>query len=60
MAGKLLELETKKLPDKFGAGNHKPESGSIVAFNGLLAANLIDTKQLYLLFQNDTVILRIE
>jgi len=43
MAGKLLELETKKLLNKFGAGNHKPGSGSAAAFNGLLAANLIHT-----------------
>jgi Zn-dependent peptidase ImmA (M78 family)/formiminotetrahydrofolate cyclodeaminase len=43
MAGKLLELETKKLLIKFGAGNHKPGSGSAAAFNGLLAANLIHT-----------------
>lgn len=43
MIGKLLELETKKLLNKFGAGNHKPGSGSATAFNGLLAANLIHT-----------------
>lgn len=43
MAGKLLELETKKLLNKFGAGNHKPGSGSAAAFSGLLGANLIHT-----------------
>ncbi|HET8963933.1 MAG TPA: cyclodeaminase/cyclohydrolase family protein [Chitinophagales bacterium] len=43
MIGNLLQLETKELLTKFGAGNHKPGSGSAAAFNGLLAANLIHT-----------------
>jgi len=43
MNGKLLELATNKLLEKFGAGNHKPGSGSAAAFNGMLSANLIHT-----------------
>ena len=43
MTRKLLELETNKLLKKFGSGNHKPGSGSAVAFHGLLSANLIHT-----------------
>jgi len=44
MDGKsLLSLPTKELLDKFGAGNHKPGSGSAAAFQGMLSAKLIHT-----------------
>ncbi len=39
----LLSLPTDKLLEKFGAGNHKPGSGSAAAFQGMLAAQLIHT-----------------
>lgn len=39
----LLEISTKQLLKKFGAGNHKPGSGSAAAFQGLLSAQLIRT-----------------
>ncbi len=39
----LLELETSKLLKKFGDGNHKPGSGSAVALQGMLSAQLIRT-----------------
>lgn len=39
----LLELVTKQLLAKFGMGSHKPGSGSAVAFEGMLAAQLIRT-----------------
>jgi formiminotetrahydrofolate cyclodeaminase len=40
---KLIELSTKELLEKFGAGNHKPGSGSAAAFQVLLSAQLIRT-----------------
>jgi formiminotetrahydrofolate cyclodeaminase/Zn-dependent peptidase ImmA (M78 family) len=43
MNGKLIELPTEKLLEKFGAGNHKPGSGSAAALQGLLSAQLILT-----------------
>ena len=39
----LIELSTNKLLEKFGAGKHKPGSGSAAAFQGLLSAQLIRT-----------------
>jgi formiminotetrahydrofolate cyclodeaminase/Zn-dependent peptidase ImmA (M78 family) len=43
MAGRLLDLSVSMLLAKFGAGSHKPGSGSAAAFQGLLAAQLIKT-----------------
>jgi formiminotetrahydrofolate cyclodeaminase len=43
MVEKLLDLATGKLLEKFGAGNHKPGSGSASAFQGLLAAQMLLT-----------------
>lgn len=44
MEGKLIiELPANVLLDKFGAGSHKPGSGSAVAFQGMLSAQLIKT-----------------
>lgn len=43
MTGKLIDLVTKKLLEKFGAGEHKPGSGSASAFQGLLSAQLLIT-----------------
>jgi len=43
MEGKLLDLATKKLLIKFGAGNHKPGSGSAAAFQGMLSSHLLHT-----------------
>lgn len=43
MNGNLLKLSTENLLEKFGAGNHKPGSGSAVAFQGMLSANLVHT-----------------
>ena len=43
MAKHLLDLQAAKLLKKFGAGNHKPGSGSAAAYQGLLAAQLIRT-----------------
>ena len=40
---KLLELSTEKLLEKFGAGSHKPGSGSAAALQGMLSAKLIIT-----------------
>lgn len=40
---KLIILPAEDLLNKFGAGNHKPGSGSAAAFQGLLAAQLILT-----------------
>ena len=40
---KLLELSTEKLLEKFGAGSHKPGSGSAAALQGMLSAKLILT-----------------
>lgn len=39
----LLEGTVKKLMEKFGAGNHKPGSGSAAAFQGMISAKLIST-----------------
>ncbi|GHB53898.1 cyclodeaminase/cyclohydrolase family protein [Mongoliitalea lutea] len=39
----LLELPTKELMDKIGAGSHKPGSGSAAALNGILSCKLILT-----------------
>ncbi|MEE9339098.1 MAG: cyclodeaminase/cyclohydrolase family protein [Methylococcaceae bacterium] len=39
----LLELSADKLLTKFGAGEHKPGSGSAAAFHGMLSAQLIRT-----------------
>lgn len=43
MSARLLDLTTAQLLDKFGAGNHKPGSGSAAAFQGILAARLLQT-----------------
>lgn len=39
----LLEETVKDLLEKFGAGNHKPGSGSAAAFQGMVSAKLIST-----------------
>lgn len=39
----LIDLQVKTLLKKFGAGNHKPGSGSAVALEGMLAAEMIKT-----------------
>lgn len=39
----LLSLPASKLLEKFGAGSHKPGSGSAAALHGLLACKLIST-----------------
>jgi formiminotetrahydrofolate cyclodeaminase/Zn-dependent peptidase ImmA (M78 family) len=39
----LIDLQVKTLLKKFGAGNHKPGSGSAVALKGMLAAEMIRT-----------------
>ena len=39
----LLDVPTRKLLEKFGAGEHKPGSGSAAAFHGLLSASLLQT-----------------
>ncbi len=41
--GKLIELSTEELLEKFGSGKHKPGSGSAAAFQGMLSAKLIHT-----------------
>jgi len=43
MQGNLLDLQVSTLLDKFGAGNHKPGSGSAAALQGMLSAKLILT-----------------
>ncbi|MEO1031880.1 MAG: cyclodeaminase/cyclohydrolase family protein [Bacteroidota bacterium] len=43
MDAKLLDITTKELLEKFGAGNHKPGSGSAAAFQGMIAAKLLVT-----------------
>lgn len=43
MTGKLINLPTSDLLAKFGAGNHKPGSGSAVALQGILSARLLQT-----------------
>lgn len=39
----LLNLKTNKLLDDFGAGSHKPGSGSAAALQGMVAAKLLVT-----------------
>lgn len=39
----LLEKSVNELMEKFGAGNHKPGSGSAAAFQGMVSAKLIST-----------------
>jgi len=39
----LLNVTTEELLEKFGAGNHKPGSGSAAAFQGMLSAKLLVT-----------------
>ena len=39
----LLGFTTRKLLKKFGAGNHKPGSGSAAAFQGMISAKLLVT-----------------
>ncbi|MFC0771648.1 cyclodeaminase/cyclohydrolase family protein [Terrimonas alba] len=43
MHGTLTDLATGKLLEKFGAGNHKPGSGSASAFHGMLSAQMLRT-----------------
>lgn len=43
MLEKLKDISTGKLLEKFGAGNHKPGSGSASALQGMLSAQLIRT-----------------
>lgn len=43
MAERLIDITTGKLLEKFGAGNHKPGSGSASAFQGMLAAQMLRT-----------------
>lgn len=39
----LLNKSVNELMEKFGAGNHKPGSGSAAAFQGMVSAKLIST-----------------
>lgn len=39
----LLDISTEELLEKFGAGNHKPGSGSAAAFQGMISAKLLVT-----------------
>ncbi|EDP96936.1 cyclodeaminase/cyclohydrolase family protein [Kordia algicida OT-1] len=43
MGIKLLDITTEELLEKFGAGNHKPGSGSDAAFQGMISAKLLVT-----------------
>ncbi|KAA9349031.1 cyclodeaminase/cyclohydrolase family protein [Larkinella humicola] len=43
MSTDLLQLPTRHLLDKIGAGNHKPGSGSAAALNGILSSELLET-----------------
>jgi formiminotetrahydrofolate cyclodeaminase len=43
MKENLLDLTTRALLKKFGAGDHKPGSGSAAAFQGMLSAHLLRT-----------------
>jgi|SRR5690606_3771716 len=43
MGKSLLEETTQELLKKFGAGNHKPGSGSAAAFQGMISAQLLIT-----------------
>lgn len=41
--GNLFDLTVRELLEKFGAGSHKPGSGSAAAFQGILAIELLKT-----------------
>lgn len=43
MKKSLLDITTDELLRKFGAGNHKPGSGSAAAFQGMLSSQLLVT-----------------
>lgn len=43
MAGHLIGLTAKELLEKFGKGSHKPGSGSAVALQGMLSAQMVKT-----------------
>jgi len=43
MESDLLDKTVRELMYKFGAGNHKPGSGSAAAFQGMVSAKLIST-----------------
>jgi formiminotetrahydrofolate cyclodeaminase/Zn-dependent peptidase ImmA (M78 family) len=43
MTAKLIHVPTAELLSKFGAGNHKPGSGSAAALQGMLSARLLQT-----------------
>lgn len=43
MYKKLIEYSARELLERFGAGSHKPGSGSAAAFEGMLSAQLIRT-----------------
>lgn len=43
MTATLIHLPTAQLLEKFGAGNHKPGSGSAAALQGMISARLIQT-----------------
>lgn len=43
MEGKLTDIAAGKLLEKFGAGSHKPGSGSASAFLGMLSAQMLRT-----------------
>jgi formiminotetrahydrofolate cyclodeaminase len=43
MSEKLIDFVTRKLLEKFGAGNHKPGSGSASAFQGMISAQMLRT-----------------
>ena len=43
MVDNLLDLKARELLEQFGAGNHKPGSGSAAAMNGMLACQLAIT-----------------
>jgi formiminotetrahydrofolate cyclodeaminase/Zn-dependent peptidase ImmA (M78 family) len=43
MHGKLMDLTARELLAKFGAGNHKPGSGSAAAYYGMQSAQLLRT-----------------
>ena len=43
MGANLLDLSTVELLEKFGAGSHKPGSGSAAAFQGMISSKLLIT-----------------
>ncbi|MGB5820344.1 MAG: cyclodeaminase/cyclohydrolase family protein [Saonia sp.] len=43
MESELIKKTVEDLMEKFGAGNHKPGSGSAAAFQGMISAKLIST-----------------